>query len=122
MDSLSEGDVLEVIATDSGSMADFRGWVKTAKHALLREQRTETDEGRKTIYVHVLDRMAQLSPRRRAASRCACDEAHRVERHVDGEWPGRSSGNARGREPRLDRRMDDHSSSGRTARPRRADG
>ncbi len=58
MDTLAVGDVLEVIATDPGSMADFRGWVKTAKHALLREQRTDTDEGGKTIYVHLLERVA----------------------------------------------------------------
>jgi TusA-related sulfurtransferase len=58
MDALAVGDVLEVIATDPGSMADFRGWVKTAKHASLREQRTDTDEGGKTIYVHVLERLA----------------------------------------------------------------
>ncbi len=58
MDTLAAGDVLEVIATDPGSMADFRGWVKTAKHAALRDQRTETDESGKTIYVHVLERTA----------------------------------------------------------------
>jgi tRNA 2-thiouridine synthesizing protein A len=58
MDTLVAGDVLEVIATDPGSMADFRGWVKTAKHAALRDQRTETDETGKTVYVHVLERMA----------------------------------------------------------------
>jgi tRNA 2-thiouridine synthesizing protein A len=58
MDTLAAGDVLEVIATDPGSMADFRGWVKTAKHAALRDQRTETDETGKTVYVHVLERTA----------------------------------------------------------------
>jgi tRNA 2-thiouridine synthesizing protein A len=58
MDTLNAGDILEVIATDPGSMADFRGWVKTAKHAALRDQRTETDESGKTIYVHVLERTA----------------------------------------------------------------
>lgn len=58
MDALAVGDVLEVTATDPGSMADFRGWVKTARHALLREQRTDTDEAGKTIYVHVLERVA----------------------------------------------------------------
>lgn len=58
LDTLVAGDVLEVIATDPGSMADFRGWVKTAKHAALRDQRTETDETGKTVYVHVLERTA----------------------------------------------------------------
>ncbi len=58
MDALAAGDVLEIIATDPGTMADFRGWVKTAKHAALRDQRTETDESGKTIYVHILERTA----------------------------------------------------------------
>ena len=56
IDGLAVGELLEVIATDPGSMADFRGWVKSAKHASLREQRTDTDESGKTIYVHVLER------------------------------------------------------------------
>ena len=58
IDALAIGDVLEVIATDPGSMADFRGWVKNAKHATLKDQRTETDEEGKTIFVHVLERTA----------------------------------------------------------------
>jgi TusA-related sulfurtransferase len=58
IDTLAVGDILEVIATDPGSMADFRGWVKTAKHAALREQREDKDEGGKTIYVHILERVA----------------------------------------------------------------
>jgi len=58
IDTLAVGDFLEVIATDPGSMADFRGWVKSAKHAALRDQRTEADETGKTIYVHVLERVA----------------------------------------------------------------
>lgn len=57
IDLLSVGDVLEVLATDPGSMADFRGWAKTSKHASLREQRTETEAGQ-TVYVHVLERIA----------------------------------------------------------------
>ncbi|HSP17718.1 MAG TPA: sulfurtransferase TusA family protein [Thermoanaerobaculia bacterium] len=58
MDLLAAGDILEVIATDPGSMADFRGWVKTAKHAALKNQRTDTDETGRTIYVHLLERTA----------------------------------------------------------------
>ena len=57
MDTLATGEVLQVIATDPGSMADFRGWVKTAKTASLREQREDLDEGGKKIYVHVLERL-----------------------------------------------------------------
>ena len=58
IDVMAVGDILEVVATDPGSMADFRGWVKNAKHAALRDQRTETDETGKTVYVHVLERVA----------------------------------------------------------------
>ena len=32
---MAPGDQLEVTATDAGSVPDFQGWVKTAKHALL---------------------------------------------------------------------------------------
>ena len=58
MDLMSAGDLLEVLATDPGSMADFRGWAKTAKHAALKEQREEKDDTGRTIYVHVLERTA----------------------------------------------------------------
>ncbi len=56
MDTLANGDVLEVVATDPGSMADFRGWVKTAKGAVLRSQREEKDASGQTLYVHILER------------------------------------------------------------------
>jgi tRNA 2-thiouridine synthesizing protein A len=58
MDAMAAGETIEILATDPGSMADFRGWAKTAKHALLREQRTETDDSGRTIYVHVLEKTA----------------------------------------------------------------
>ena len=58
IDALATGEMLEVLATDPGSMADFRGWAKTAKHAALKEQRTETDDTGRTIYVHVLEKTA----------------------------------------------------------------
>ncbi len=56
MDAMQAGDVLEVLATDPGSVPDFQGWVKTSKLAVLREQRTEKDETGKDVYVHVLER------------------------------------------------------------------
>lgn len=58
MDTMAVGDLLEVLATDPGSMADFRGWVKTAKHATLREQREEPGEAGQKIYVHILERVS----------------------------------------------------------------
>ncbi|HEX9185446.1 MAG TPA: sulfurtransferase TusA family protein [Vicinamibacteria bacterium] len=56
IDAMAPGDQLEVIATDPGSMPDFQGWVKTAKHALLKEQRTGKDESGRELYIHLLER------------------------------------------------------------------
>jgi TusA-related sulfurtransferase len=56
MDTMEAGDRLEVTATDPGSVPDFQGWVKTAKHAVLKEQRTEKDESGRELYVHLLER------------------------------------------------------------------
>jgi tRNA 2-thiouridine synthesizing protein A len=56
VDGMQAGDVLEVLATDPGSMSDFQGWAKTSKLAVLREQRTEKDETGREVYVHVLER------------------------------------------------------------------
>lgn len=56
MDAMEAGDQLEVTATDPGSVPDFQGWVKTAKHAVLREQRTDKDESGRELYVHLLER------------------------------------------------------------------
>jgi tRNA 2-thiouridine synthesizing protein A len=56
VDGMQAGDVLEVLATDPGSMSDFQGWAKTSKLAVLKEQRTEKDETGREIYVHVLER------------------------------------------------------------------
>jgi TusA-related sulfurtransferase len=56
MDTMTPGDQLEVTATDPGSVPDFQGWVKSAKHALLKEQRTEKDETGKDLYIHLLER------------------------------------------------------------------
>ena len=58
IDTMQAGDLLEVVATDPGSMPDFQGWARTAKHAILKEQRTEKDEKGQDIYVHLLERKA----------------------------------------------------------------
>ena len=60
IEPMSPGDILEVLATDAGSMPDFVGWAKTSKLAILREQRTETDAAGLQVYVHVLER--KLAP------------------------------------------------------------
>ena len=56
IDLMQAGDVLEVLATDPGSVSDFQGWAKTSKLAVLKEQRTEKDQTGREIYVHVLER------------------------------------------------------------------
>jgi tRNA 2-thiouridine synthesizing protein A len=56
IDGMQAGDVLEVLATDPGSMSDFQGWAKTSKLAVLKEQRTEKDQTGREVYVHVLER------------------------------------------------------------------
>lgn len=57
IDSMGPGDILDVLATDAGSVADFVAWAKTSKLAVLTEQRTETDGTGRAIYIHVLRRM-----------------------------------------------------------------
>ena len=56
IDSMMPGDLLEVTATDPGSVPDFQGWVKTNKKALLKEQRSEKDETGRDVYIHLLER------------------------------------------------------------------
>lgn len=55
INGLGVGDVLKVIATDRGSVADFQGWAKTAKNIELLEQETVSDNGT-DLYVHYLKR------------------------------------------------------------------
>jgi TusA-related sulfurtransferase len=55
---MSPGDVLEVTATDPGSMPDFVGWAKTSKLAVLKEQRRATDESGREVFIHVIERKA----------------------------------------------------------------
>jgi TusA-related sulfurtransferase len=54
---LGVGQVLKVVATDRGSVADFQGWAKTAKHVELLAQET-VQEGGQDLYVHYLRRTA----------------------------------------------------------------
>jgi len=56
LDTMTAGDQLEVTATDPGSIPDFQGWVKTAKHVDLKEQRSEKDDGGRDVYIHLLER------------------------------------------------------------------
>ncbi|GAB3670433.1 sulfurtransferase TusA family protein [Halopiger thermotolerans] len=47
IDDLEDGDVLEVVATDAGSMSDIRGWAEGTDGVELLEQVEE--EG---LYIH----------------------------------------------------------------------
>ena len=58
IDAMSPGEVLEVHATDPGSVPDFQGWARMAKNAILQSQRTEKDETGRDVFVHVLERRA----------------------------------------------------------------
>jgi TusA-related sulfurtransferase len=51
------GGVLQVIATDRGSVADFQGWVKAAKNVELLNQETAQENGQ-DLYIHYLRRIA----------------------------------------------------------------
>ena len=54
---LDTGQVLKVMATDRGSVADFQGWAKVAKNVELVAQETENADGT-SIYVHYVKRTA----------------------------------------------------------------
>lgn len=51
IDGLSAGQVLEVLATDSGSMSDIDGWAETTPGVELLEQEAGDD-----VFVHYVRR------------------------------------------------------------------
>lgn len=51
VDDLSDGDLLEVVATDAGSMSDIDGWASGTDGVSLVDQEERTD-GDETLYVH----------------------------------------------------------------------
>jgi tRNA 2-thiouridine synthesizing protein A len=52
IDKLSPGQVLEVIATDPGSVADFENWTKMSGHDLL------TSDEQDGVYVYLIKKGA----------------------------------------------------------------
>jgi TusA-related sulfurtransferase len=54
---LGVGQVLRVIATDRGSLADFQGWARTAKNVELVTQESVQESGQ-DLYIHYLRRSA----------------------------------------------------------------
>ena len=55
VNSLPVGSVLQVIATDRGSVADFQGWAKVAKNIDLVGQETVQNNGQ-DLYLHYVKR------------------------------------------------------------------
>jgi tRNA 2-thiouridine synthesizing protein A len=56
VDDLGAGEVLEVLATDPGSMSDIDGWATATDGVELLDQ-TETTEGGETVYRHYVRRV-----------------------------------------------------------------
>jgi tRNA 2-thiouridine synthesizing protein A len=54
---LELGQVLKVMASDRGSVADFQGWSKIAKNVELLGQEEESVDGA-NVYVHYVKRTA----------------------------------------------------------------
>jgi len=54
---IETGQVLKIMATDRGSIADFQGWAKIAKNVELVAQETESLDGA-SVYVHYVKRTA----------------------------------------------------------------
>jgi TusA-related sulfurtransferase len=52
VDDLASGDVLEVLATDSGSVSDIAGWADSVEEVDLLDQ---TDDG--SVYSHYLRKL-----------------------------------------------------------------
>jgi len=52
---IEPGQVLKVIATDRGSVADFQGWAKIAKNVELLAQERESVDGA-SVYAHYVKR------------------------------------------------------------------
>jgi tRNA 2-thiouridine synthesizing protein A len=54
---LELGQVLKVMASDRGSVADFQGWAKIAKNVELLGQEEEAVDGA-NVYVHYVKRIS----------------------------------------------------------------
>lgn len=54
-DSLGAGETLEVVATDSGSMSDIKGWADSTADAELLSQEETTEDG-EDVYKHYIQK------------------------------------------------------------------
>ncbi len=55
--TIEPGQILKVVATDRGSVADFQSWAKIARNVELVGQETESLDGA-NLYVHFVKRTA----------------------------------------------------------------
>ena len=58
VDESAVGDVLEVLATDSGSVSDIDGWAASLDTVELLAQSESTD-GDRTVYHHYVERVGE---------------------------------------------------------------
>ncbi|MEF8778614.1 MAG: sulfurtransferase TusA family protein [Natronomonas sp.] len=54
-DDLAVGETLEVVATDSGSMSDIKGWAESTDSAKLLDQEEATEDG-ESVYKHYVQK------------------------------------------------------------------
>jgi len=54
-DDLVAGETLEVVATDSGSMSDIKGWAESTDDAELLDQKEATENG-EAVYRHYVQK------------------------------------------------------------------
>lgn len=54
-DDLTVGETLEIVATDSGSMSDIKGWAESIADATLLDQE-EATEGGESVYKHYVEK------------------------------------------------------------------
>jgi TusA-related sulfurtransferase len=55
-DDVPAGETLEVVATDSGSLSDIKGWAESTADAELLDQQ-ETTEGGEDVYKHYIKKV-----------------------------------------------------------------
>ncbi|ELZ91193.1 hypothetical protein C440_12804 [Haloferax mucosum ATCC BAA-1512] len=55
VDDLSSGEILQVVATDSGSMSDLKGWADSTEGVSMLEQE-ESEAGGEPVFRHFIQK------------------------------------------------------------------
>jgi TusA-related sulfurtransferase len=55
-DGIEPGETLEVLATDSGSLSDIKGWAASTANAELLDQKESTEDGQ-AVYKHYIQKV-----------------------------------------------------------------